>query len=78
MDRWGMFLHRAVSVILVAHGKQSWVAVVNAVNQIAKLEAPIDWSELESRLHELVRLGSTMKVWGRILALVRSDLYCSV
>ena len=63
---------------LVAHRKQSWVAVVNAVNQIAKLEAPIDWSQLESQLHQLVSLGSSMKVWGRTLALVRPDLYCSV
>ena len=53
-------------------------SLVNAVNQIAKLEPPIKWSELESRLSHLVGLGNTMKVWGRVLALVRPDLYCSV
>jgi hypothetical protein len=63
---------------LVTHQNRSWGALVNAVNQIAKLEVPIKWSELESRLRQLVRLGNTMKVWGRVLALIRPDLYCSV
>jgi len=68
----GSFAH------LVARQRQDWGALVNAVNQIAKLEPPIKWSELESRLRRLVGLGNTMKVWGRVLALVRPDLYCSV
>lgn len=63
---------------LVKHQNGSWSALVSAVNQIAKLEPPIKWSELESRLRQLVGLGNTMKVWGRVLALIRPDLYCSV
>jgi len=63
---------------LVKQRKRSWAALVSAVNQIAKLTPPIKWSELELRLRRLVRLGNTMKVWGRVLALIRPDLYCSV
>jgi hypothetical protein len=39
---------------------------VSAVNQIAKLNFPIVWGELESRLRKLVGLGNTMKVWGGV------------
>jgi HKD family nuclease len=48
------------------------------VNKIAKLQSPINWNELGKRLIELDNLCPTMKVWGRVLALVRPDLYCTV
>jgi phospholipase D-like protein len=63
---------------LVAHQSLSWGALVNAVNQIAKLEPPVKWSKLQSHLRQLIGLGNSMKVWGRVLALIRPDLYCSV
>jgi hypothetical protein len=63
---------------LVKHRKESWGTLVGAVNQIAKLNTPIVWGELESRLRKLVGLGNTMRVWGRVLCLIRPDLYCSV
>jgi HKD family nuclease len=63
---------------LIKSRKQSWAILTNTVNQIASLKTPLIWSELESYLNRLVRLGNTMKVWGRILALTRPDLFCSV
>lgn len=63
---------------LVKHRKRSWGTFVSAVNHIGALNHPVLWSELESRLRQLVKLGNTMKVWGRVLALIRPDLYCSV
>jgi HKD family nuclease len=68
----GTFAH------LVKSRKRSWGTFVSAVNHIAMLEPPVVWNELESHLRRLVRLGNTMKVWGRVLALIRPDLYCSV
>jgi hypothetical protein len=69
----GGFLH------LISNGsKDEWEAIVAAVNRIAALSPPIDWTELESSLHKLVQLKPTMKVWGRVLCLVRPDLYCTV
>jgi HKD family nuclease len=53
-------------------------SMVATVNQIAKLQPPINWNVLGKRLNELVKLGNTMKVWGRVLALARPDLYCTV
>ena len=63
---------------LLKHRKKSWGTLVSAINQIAKLNSPMRWGPLESRLRQLVGLGNTMKVWGRVLALIRPDLYCSV
>src|SRR5207302_8688543 len=63
---------------LVKHRKESWGILVSTLNRIAHLEPPMMWSKLESHLCKLVALGNTMKVWGRVLALVRPDLYCSV
>lgn len=63
---------------LLKSSEQSWGTIVGAVNSIAKLSPPIKWTELESHLSKLVGLGNTMKVWGRVLCLVRPDLYCSV
>lgn len=64
---------------LLANGKLSQKrTIVEMVNAIARYEAPIRWTALESRLDELVSLGPTMSVWGRLLCLVRPDLYCTV
>lgn len=52
--------------------------MVKAVNRIAKLNPPIHWKQLQGNLGALEGLGFTMKVWGRILCLVRPDLYCTV
>jgi hypothetical protein len=64
---------------LLAHGsKKQHGVIVKAINRIARLEPPVAWPLLESRLHELAGLGFTMKVWGRLVCLVRPDLYCTV
>jgi len=53
-------------------------ASLDAINRIAELNPPIRWRQLELHLRRLTRLGFTMKVWGRLLCLVRPDLYCTV
>jgi hypothetical protein len=58
-----------------AHEKQT---IVNAINRIAALNHPLQWSTLKAELDRLTGLKSTMKVWGRFLCLVRPDLYCTV
>jgi HKD family nuclease len=63
--------------LLNSNGKQL-DSMVATVNKIAKLQPPINWNELGRRLIKLVKLGHTMKVWGRVLALARPDLYCTV
>lgn len=52
--------------------------IVSAINAIAGRNHPIEWSKIRADLLKLKSLGPTMKVWGRLLCLVRPDLYCTV
>ncbi|MDI6852941.1 MAG: phospholipase D family protein [Deltaproteobacteria bacterium] len=64
---------------LLANGThKQWKSIVEAVNAISKLNPPIPWAKLKSHLDQLISLGPTMKVWGRLLCIVRPDLYCTV
>lgn len=64
---------------LFANGTpEQLTTIVKTINAIAKLEQPIPWLQMKSHLERLVGLGPTMKVWGRLLCLVRPELYCTV
>ena len=52
--------------------------MVAALNAIASLDPPIPWPQLQKHLDRLMSLGQTMKVWSRLLCIVRPDLYCTV
>lgn len=51
--------------------------IVTAINAAASMK-PINWVNLESHLGSLILLGPTIKVWGRLLCLVRPDAYFTV
>jgi len=69
----GQFRH------LLANGTSDQLStIVKSVNAIARLALPISWSKLKLHLENLVSLGPTMKVWGRLLCIVRPDLFCTV
>jgi len=63
---------------LLARRGADWPRIIQAVNAMARLDAPIPVDQLHPHLESLVSLGNTLKVWSRLLALVRPDLYCSV
>jgi hypothetical protein len=64
---------------LLANGTtKQWATIVEVINTIAALNRPIPWPKLTAQLDRLISLGPTMKVWGRLLCLVRPDLYCTV
>ena len=69
----GQFMH-----LLKAGPKSKWRVIADCVNAAATLNPGHDIGSLRAILDPLVSLGPTMKVWGRLLALVRPDLYCSV
>jgi len=82
MEPYGWLGHVAASGQfrhLLANGStRQWSRIVRAVNAVARLDPPIPWARLKSHLDSLVSLGPTMKVWGRVLCIVRPDLYCTV
>lgn len=64
---------------LLANGtSKQKTSIVEAINAIAQLDLPIPWSQLKSYLDSLIALGPTMKVWSRLLCIVRPDRYCTV
>jgi hypothetical protein len=64
---------------LLANGSpQDKRTIVNSVNTIAKMEMPINYKALKRELEKLGEIGPTIKVWGRILAITRPDLYCTI
>jgi len=52
--------------------------IVQKINAISHMSQPLNWEKLELMLSELLQIGFTMKVWGRLLCLVRPDLFCTV
>ncbi len=52
--------------------------ICNSINKIAALEMPINYGVLKTELNKLSALGPTIKVWGRLLAITRPDIYCTI
>lgn len=52
--------------------------VIWAVNEAASLSSPVDESRLKRVLAKLEQIGFSMKSWGRLLAITRPDLYCTI
>lgn len=64
---------------LLATGTREEIRTIcNSINKIAKLEMPIDYNLLKRELKKLTDLGPTIKVWGRLLAITRPDIYCTI
>lgn len=53
-------------------------AICNSINKIAKLNLPLDYAILKSELLKLKELGPSIKAWGRLLAITRPDIYCTI
>jgi hypothetical protein len=69
----GQFRH-----LLAAGTVGEKTAVVDVFNEIGGINPPVDWDRLGKLLDRLICLGPSMKVWGRLLCIVRPDLYCTV
>src|SRR5260370_40191141 len=52
--------------------------IARVITEISRLQSPIRWDRFSDLVLRLYELGPTMKVWGRLLCLVRPDLYCTV
>lgn len=64
---------------LLAHGTLRQKSfVVDAYNAVRRMGRGVDYADLLRISRRLCTLGSTMKVWGRIMLLARPALYLSV
>jgi hypothetical protein len=64
---------------MLANGtRKEYRTIVSAINEIAAMSLPINWRRLTGLLKSLVLLGPSMKVWGRLLAIVRPDIFCTI
>lgn len=64
---------------LFSNGKQKEKeTIIKAINRIAIMKLPLDYTELKKELIKLAKLGPSIKVWGRVLALIRPDVFCTV
>lgn len=64
--------------LLAAGSSKETRTIADVLNQISAIDAPVDWDRLRRLLNKLIGLGQSMKVWGRLLCLVRPELYCTV
>lgn len=82
MDQYGWLGHVAASGdfrrMLKNGSPLEHKTIVDSINAIAKLSIPLDVKKLKVHLDNLVALGPTMKVWGRLLSIVRPDLFCTI
>jgi hypothetical protein len=53
-------------------------AAVTAINNICGLTVPLDLKFLAQELNKLTKIGPTIKVWSRILTILRPDIFCTV
>ena len=51
---------------------------VTAINNICNLETPLNINILSQNLQALTNIGPTIKVWSRILTILRPDIFCTV
>ena len=52
--------------------------IARTINAITNLKAPVPYDQLAQHLNALLLLGPTMKVWSRLLCIVRPGIYCTV
>lgn len=52
--------------------------IIKSINNITMLQHPLNWEILKLNLNKLTGLGFTMKSWGRLLTILRPDLFCTV
>lgn len=82
MGKYGWLGHVAASGTFrqfMANGSSAKKkAAVAAINSICSLVVPLDLELLAQSLNKLTKIGPTIKVWSRILTILRPDIFCTV
>ncbi len=64
--------------LLASGTRKQKKTIVDVINEIGELSLPIEWKRFEKLLSKLIKLGPSIKVWGRLLCLIRPDMFCTV
>ena len=82
MGKYGWLGHVAASGTFrkfMANGSKSQKRrAVTAINNICSLEIPLNLDDLSKHLKILEAIGPTIKVWSRLLTILRPDIFCTV
>jgi hypothetical protein len=82
MGKYGWLGHVAASGTFrqfMANGSRANKrAAVAAINNICGFMVPLDLKVLAKELNKLTQIGPTIKVWSRILTILRPDIFCTV
>ena len=82
MGKYGWLGHVAASGMFrkfMANGaKAKKRRAVTAINNICNLRTPLNLETLSQQLEILINIGPTIKVWSRILTILRPDIFCTV
>ena len=54
------------------------MVIITTINKIAEFKYPINYILLQQELSKLNKLGPSVKVWGRMLAITRPDIFCTI
>lgn len=52
--------------------------VIDNINKICESEFPINYKQLKKRLTNLTETGHSIKVWSRIITILRPEIFCTV
>ncbi|MDX9848857.1 MAG: phospholipase D family protein [Tenuifilaceae bacterium] len=82
MGKYGWLGHVAASGTFrqfMANGSRANKrAAVAAINNICGFMVPLNLKILAKELNKLTQIGPTIKVWSRILTILRPDIFCTV
>jgi hypothetical protein len=82
MGKYGWLGHVAASGMFrkfMANGSNAKKRhAVTAINNICNLKTPLNLEALSQQLEILINIGPTIKVWSRILTILRPDIFCTV
>jgi len=54
------------------------MVLLTTINKIAEFKYSINYILLQQELSKLNKLGPSVKVWGRMLAITRPDIFCTI
>jgi hypothetical protein len=68
----------AFAGLLLNGSLESKTIICNSINALNKLKSPIEYKEFQKQLNRLNSTGPSIKVWGRVLAILKPELFYTI